>query len=164
MLIPDILFLVYVGYIIIKYGVPTSLSNSYFMMKPSYRNLFTVFTVIESFAVMLSIFPKIHDFSTIILTILAIIGLVFVGIFANFKDKIQKFFHFTGAILSAIATIIWTLIIWKYSWIILLILGVVGISTSLIFNKKNIVFWLEMVCFVHYFIITTLILNLCYSI
>lgn len=157
MIIPTILFAAYVLYVCILFGIPNSLSESYYLLKPSQRILFSVVMTFVPILILVTLFSKINDIYTISLITPAAVSIVFVGLFAVYKDKFQKWFHFIGAFLSAILTIIWTFIIFKYTLYFFIPIVVASFIIPLVTNKEKLTFWLEIGCFFSFFLIANIV-------
>lgn len=155
--IPTILFFAYVLYVCISFGIPDSLSQSYYLLKPIQKILFSAVMTFIPILLMVTLFSRVHDVYTLSLVTPAAISIVFVGIFALYEDKFQRWFHFIGAILSAILTIIWTFIIYKYTLAVFIPLALSSIIIPLVTNRKKFTFWLEMGCFTSFFIIANIV-------
>lgn len=75
------------------------------------------------------------------LVFLACVGILAAGTTPFFKEKYQSYIHYGGGILAMICFLLW-MILMKF-YISLLIFGSLYILT-LIFNRKNFVFWAEL--------------------
>ena len=157
MLIPTIIFILYVVIMCLIYGIPDSISQTYLLLYKSRSILFSVIMMIISFSTLILTLSRTNDFVTIILTVIAIVGIIFVAIFAQYLDKFQKIFHFLGAGISALATIIWTFYIFKNEVILFIPLMTISIVIPIISNKRKLTFWAEIGCFVNYFIVSNLV-------
>ena len=155
--IPTILFFAYVLYVCISFGIPDSLSQSYYLLKPVQKILFSAVMVFIPIFLMVSLFSRVHDAYTLALITPSAISIVFVGIFALYEDKFQRWFHFIGAFLSAALTIIWSFIIYKHTLYIFLPLALSSIIIPLVTNKKKFTFWLEMGCFTSFFVVANIV-------
>jgi hypothetical protein len=131
-------FVLYVGFIWIKYGIQKSISDSYYRLPEDDKSLFTLFC--WWFAV-----PAII-LGDNLLMFLAGSGIVFVGAAAAFKqNEMQHWVHLVGAysaiLLSQIA--IWV----KYDLLYVNIIFVVSSVILLFLNVKNKIWWIEILAF-----------------
>lgn len=160
---PTILFWIYVLWFCIKYGIPPSLSGSWYVLPNKLKPLFPITVSFISIFLLVTIFKDFHDFYTLLFLSLAIIGLIFVGVFSEFKDKIQKWLHFGGAILSVISVLIWQYIFMNnligfISLLVMCISIIFGLKSIFDYNnKKNLIFWLEMIIFFDFYLFIILL-------
>ena len=157
MIFPTILFILYVVITSIIYGIPNSLSQTYLLIHKSRAILFSVIMVIIAFSTLILTLSRVHDIFTVLLTSSGIVGIIFVAIFAQFLDKYQKILHFFGAGLAAISTILWTFIIYENELALFFPILIQSISIPLIYNKRKFIFWIEMGCFINYFLVANLV-------
>lgn len=133
--------------------IPNSLSNTYYMYKQKREYLKFLFPIMM-FSISALLLPSWLDITIgsnwQFLSFLTCASIMFVGAAPNFKKVgIESNIHVIAAIISAICSLTWSLIIVPYSWIIIvstfiLMLIIALISKSL---KKSYTFWLEMVAF-----------------
>lgn len=100
-----ILFCLYNIYIIYKYGLPTSLSETAYMLEKRYW-LFTVLCLVTGFST-LPIWFDIGSEDWNFLKFLSMIGLVFTGVTPMFKKELNKPIHYTSAIITCICMLCW---------------------------------------------------------
>lgn len=131
-------FISYVSFIWIRYGVQKSISDSYYRLPEKSKYLFTYFC--WGFA-----FPAAILAHNIWITPAAML-ICLVGVARDFKNiKVLKFFHmfaaYTGVLLSQIG-------IWVYYDMWYLTISFIIISGTLyILNVKNKIFWVELLAF-----------------
>ena len=139
-------FISYLTFVVITYGVQTSISESYYRLPKKINFLFTFFC--WGFAI-----PAII-LGDNALMFLAGSGIAFVGAAAAFKDKMTNNVHMIGAyggvLLSQIS--IWYNYHMWYITIIFIILS----GTLLLLKVKNKIWWVEVaaflsICIVLYF-------------
>jgi hypothetical protein len=133
-----IVFISYVGFIWIRYGVQKSISDSYYRLPQGYKFLFTLFT--WGFA-----YPAAILASNVWITPAAML-ICLVGVARDFKNiKVLKFFHmfaaYTGVVLSQIG-------IWIYYDMWYLTIGFIILSGTLfLLNTKNKIWYIELLAF-----------------
>lgn len=132
-----VLFLIYIACVVKKYGVPPSLSRSYFSLQHKYW--FTV-TMFVCFALMLvPCVESMPDMWKFVAFITAASGF-FIGAAPNLNEELENKVHMTGAIVLAIAS---QLMVWFLCpWFLICWICIVEI---LIRDGKNVKFWVEMV-------------------
>lgn len=157
MYIPTLIFVIYVVLTSLIYGIPNSLSQTYLLIHKSRSILFSIVMMLISFTTLVIMISRVNDLPTILLTVLGIVGIMFVGVFAQYLDSFQKIFHFLGAGIAAISTTIWTFIKWDHTYLLFIPLLSLSILLPLLLNKKKLTFWAEMACFTNYFIIANLV-------
>lgn len=159
-LISVCLFIIYISSIIIKYGIPSSVSETFYLLPKNMRWLFTVFCWGVSIIVApwLDITPKSWQF----LAFLSVAGLCFVGTAAEFKEDLISKVHYTAAVVCMAASQLWIFLVTKLWYISLFCLLISAVSCYFIWriaSKKagykvsgNITFWAEMWAFISLFI------------
>lgn len=145
-----ILILLYILYIIVNYGVPKSISASYYLIKYKWMfSLIILISTILSFEQFMIITPDDFKF----LPFIFCSGILFVAASPNFStNSIIGKVHDYSAIISFAASQIWVAIINPLSllfWIFIL-LYIINLykeykSVSLILNNTCIKFWTELV-------------------
>ena len=140
------IFLTYVIYVLIKYGVPTSLSESAYLMKST--RYFTIMMFLIGFTVLPALFnitPDNGKFAAFFL----VLGILFTGAAPLFKDS-QKTVHYVSAGISAAFSLLWIILVSPFQLITYLII----LSGALLLNKwdkkrgkDNTLFWIEFAIF-----------------
>lgn len=142
----SIMFLIfwgYVGFIVAKYGILPSLSDSYYQLPVSIRDI--VFTLVfYATGVMAIILGECG------LMFAAGVGICLVGTAPQFKDSYVKKIHFVGAGAAALFSQLYILFV-VHLWPITAALGFFGLLFYLL-KVKNLIWWLEMLCFISTFI------------
>jgi hypothetical protein len=145
-----------IGYLIgifIKYGIPESISDSYYYLY--YKVVFTiVIWVVGGF-----LLPPIMDHTstvseTQIIPFIGIFGILLVGAAPRFKDT-ERTIHIIGATLAVVFSQLWIILyglkeilfIWIIPLIILTINRKIGITWQKVFDKTKLLFWIELICF-----------------
>lgn len=144
----------YIGVIIGLYGIPDSVSETFYLLPKKFNWLFTFFCWAVSAIVVpwLNISSENYQF----LVFLSVGGLCFVGTAAQFKEDFVKKVHFGAAAVCLICSQLWIFLATELWWVSLICLAItIGI---LIFNKfKNDTFWIEMWAFISLFIVLLMI-------
>jgi len=151
-LISLIAFIAYNSFVISKFGVPTSISDSSYLLKGyNLSSLFTLFCWVTSLPLLIywiEVLPTDWDF----IPFAACGALMFVGSSPDFKDEsIEKKVHNISTIICLSASYTWSLL---YGNVILTSLCI-AISAVLYFalkHKDDKIFWVEIVAFVNIYI------------
>lgn len=148
-IISCIIFFGYNIFIISKFGVPESLSDSFYLLNDIKKGLGYVFSIVlfSSVFTLLPVFMSVDSNTTFdFLKFFCAALLAFVGAAPAFKG-IDKDFHFKFAILCAVSGFLWIILATPY-WYVLLISAILMIITMLLTNTKYaLVYWLEMIMF-----------------
>lgn len=158
-LIGMLFFTVYNIVILYKFGVPVSLSDSFYLLngvKKGLGFLFTAMMVSMAFCLMpgwLEITETITSWSKnfTALPFLAAAGIAFVGAAPAFrKNEVEKLVHGISAYLAAAFSILWICIVcYEVALIVLpisvFVIVVLGLSTKTLKSSK--IYWLEMLAF-----------------
>ena len=149
-MISFLLILLYVIYIIINYGIPKSISATYYLIKHNWIfSLVLISSIVLSFNQFMEITPESFKF----LPFIFCSGIVFVAAAPNFKtNKIIDTVHDYAAIISFIISQIWVAIIDPIPllmWIFILLYIINEFneykSLSLVIQNTSIKFWTELV-------------------
>lgn len=152
---------IFMSYIITSigiFGVPSSISDTYYLFESKKKNLGVIFTIMMFSLVFLFIAPflDITPDNWQFLAFLSVIGIGFVGAAPLFKKKgIDSIVHSYGAISSAIFSFMWIFICYPSTWhsvIQALIIVTAGVLISPTPFKNSKLFWGEMVVFLTMFI------------
>lgn len=151
------LFSLYIIASLAMWGIPTSISETYYLWNnklPKFSWLFRLVFVVTGFLLIIPMLSlsegSVWEFTSFI----AAAGLIFTGAAADFKheDKVDKIVHPISAIICAAAAILWeyfiagTLSYMVISFVLCLILAL--ITRSL---KRSYTFWIEIPCFISIF-------------
>lgn len=134
-------FTIYLIFILVKFGVLKSISDSYYHLKN--KVLFTL--ALWGFA-----FPAIIAGNTALM-FLAGSGIVFVGVAFDFKENFTKIVHYTAAALGVVFGMV---SLWLDFGFWFIPVGFILISCGLL-SLKNKIFWIEVLAF--YTIILTVL-------
>ena len=158
-LVGILIFVVYNSVVIGKFGVPSSLSASFYLWNGVKKNLGYIFTGMM-FAVSMLLMPAWLEITEVIsswshnLTVLPFFGaamIAFVGAAPAFRScEMESKVHTISATAAAVFSLLWCAVVcYKLAWIILpLSLGIVwGIAFLTKTQKTASVYWWEMVAF-----------------
>ena len=151
------IFIVYLTVSILSFGIPTSLSETYYHWEEKGRDLGILFTsfiwgmTFPLMIVWIEVLPNDQNF----IPFIASAALMFVGTAAAFKMDLTREVHYTATLIAALASYVWSFAYAVPSIVfITLILSIIGASA----NKENKIFWLEMGAFVNIYIQLLLLL------
>ena len=136
-----ILFCLYNIYIIYKYGLPTSLSETAYMLEKRYW-LFTILCLVTGFSI-LPIWFNIGSSDWDFLKFLSMIGLAFTGVTPMFKEGLDKPVHYTSSIITCICMLLW-LGLNGFWWSLCIGIGLFIILTCI--DYKRVVYYGEICC------------------
>lgn len=147
LLISFLILLTYVVSIIAMFGIPSSLSDSFYLLQNKYPNknrkwLFTLLCFAISFTILIP-WIDISNESLQLLPFLSTAGLAFVGVAPHFKSY-EKKIHETGALMCAICSQLWCVLsgLWYTP-----IIGLSAMGIPALKQKKNYTFYAEMAAF-----------------
>lgn len=158
-----VLFTIYNVCIVSKFGIPVSLSDSFYLLNGVKKGLgfiFTAMMVSMAFCLMpgwLEITETITSWSKnfTALPFLTAAGIAFVGAAPAFrKNEVEKLVHGISAYLAAAFSILWICIVCYEVALIVLPISVfvivaLGLSTKTLKSSK--IYWLEMLAFLSTF-------------
>lgn len=135
-------FTAYILFVVKKYGIQESVSNSYYKLPEKQRWIFTI--ALWSFA-----FPAIVlGVEKSGLAFLAGAGIMFVGAAPAFRgDKMEETVHVTGALTGVIGGLIFMIVtgLWTVAVVTLAVMAFIKLS-----NVQNKTWWLELAAFYGY--------------
>lgn len=145
---------IYVAYNAISlalFGIPSSLSMTYYLHKER-GNKGWLFPLMM-YAVVALMMPawitmsEGSDFQ--FLAFLAPASIAFVGTAPAFlSDKMEGWVHSISAIIAAVCSLLWVILVTPYWWMILVFLGIIALASVLTSSYKScLVYWLEQVAF-----------------
>lgn len=152
-------FLLYVAYnsaAIKLFGVPESLSNTFYLYKEKHPLLCVLFPLfmVGMVALLLPAWLELTAASALqFLVFLACVGILFTGFAPAFKGcKLESKVHKISAICAALFSLLWVIFVSKM-WVLiivwLVIVAVAAILTKTV--KSSYVFWLETIAFLSTF-------------
>lgn len=137
-----ICFFGYTGFIAIKYGVQTSVSESYYRLQ---RNLQWLFTIATWGYALPAMFIGL-EITGNGLVFLAGSGIAFVGAAPSFhKLGMERTVHTVGAIVGITAMLAFLFVVG--AWYYPILFGVLSLI-AFFFDKKNLVWWVETAAFI----------------
>lgn len=158
------IFLVYNGIAIYKFGIPYSLSNTFYLYNKEKRNLGYVFTGMM-FALAACLFPawlqlsdSFSSWSHYLTPIAFLAGsaIAFVGAAPAFRSsKMEDVVHSISAGIAAATALIWDVVVcYKFGLAVLAgsVLLVGGLAHWTKTYKSGMMYWLEMIAFLTTFI------------
>jgi len=167
------LFVVYNVVMLKLFGIPYSLSGTYYLLNNKKDGAGIWFSVMIISVFLLLLFPWVYVSGEInqlgnylsVLPFISCAGVIFVGIAPNIQtsERIEKI-HVISALVGAVAALLWVCIVcWKIMYVLpvwILLLGGIAHLTKTAKTCRD--YWLEMCIFLPTFIaiITELILHL----
>ena len=133
--IQGVVFVTYVVYIYMRYGITHSISQSYYSLKEK-GYLFTLFC----FGIGV---PML--FRNDALFYLSGAGLILVGMASSFKDKITVVAHYVGAVIGITASLV-GIGVYSNNWSPLVSVGIISLLIILT-GIKNHIYWIEITSF-----------------
>ena len=151
------MFIIYNVVALLLFGVPKSLSMTYYLFKDRVETLKWLF---PSMMTLLTIFLmpcwlEISEGSPFQFTaFLSAAGVLFVGAAPAFKSSsLENMVHQVSAYICAAAAIAWICLVTPYWWIILIVLAVIALLAYITKTiKSSYIYWLEMIAFISTFI------------
>ena len=153
-----VILMSYTVAVCIKFGIPTTLSESYYFIYKKY--LFTLVMWLSGFLLL----PPIMEMTggdTQIIPFLSIIGIMIVGAAPRYKEQ-ERTLHIMGATMAGFFSQLW-IILYAYPWTLLtwaiLIIWAIGIliesklmEWSEELDKRKWFFWAEMLAFINLYL------------
>lgn len=149
-LIGVFLFLAYTIAMSAMYGVPSSLSNTYYLLGEKPRGYLFTFCLWATAFLIAPLWLSVSENLTA-LVFLACGGLILVGSAPSFMS-VDKGWHTAFALICAVASMSWQIASGSYIPIIgslLMCLGIAILTKSLLYAR---IFWLEMTAFLSTFV------------
>lgn len=151
------MFVIYNAVVLLLFGVPNSLSKTYYLFKERSNVLKCLF---PSMMALLGVFLmpcwiEISEGSNFqFLSFLSAASLLFVAFAPAFLDsKMENIIHQVSAICCAVFAMLWIILVTPYWYVILIVLTVIvtlAIVTKTI--KSGYIYWLEVIAFLSTFI------------
>lgn len=151
-----LLYLVYNGVALGLFGVPKSLSMTFYLFqeKKKWTRIFFPIMMISMAFLLLPAWLEISALSSLqFLAFLAAAGIMFVGAAPAFKSSdLENTVHMTSAIVAAIFAILWVVLVSKLWWVILVWLAIIGLIMLVTKTvKSSYTYWLETIAFMSTF-------------
>lgn len=144
------IYVVYNAIAIAIFGVPESLSNTYYLWKEKNGKgwLFCLMMYIVV-ALMMPAWITISEGSNFqFLAFLAPASLMFVGTAPRFKDfSLENKVHTYSAYLAAACSLLWVGLVTPYWWVILIWLGLISGVLAITKTYSCLIYWLETIAF-----------------
>lgn len=145
------IFVAYNAVVIPIFGIPESLSNTYYLYKEKCNKgwLFCLMMYLVV-ALMMPAWITLSEGSAFqFLAFLAPASIAFVGTSPRFKDgDLENKVHTYSAYVAAACSLLWVGLVTPYWWVILVWLGFIAIASILTCSYKScLVYWLEMIAF-----------------
>ena len=152
------IFLTYNAVALKKFGVPSSLSNTFYLWNGVKKNLGYIFTGMM-FSMAFTLLPAWLELGEVVsswssyLNVLAFLGcasIAFVGAAPAFRgNKLEGTVHEVAAKLAAAASLAWCLVVcWQIMYVPIIAAGLVALGGVFTKTWKNAsVYWLEMMAF-----------------
>lgn len=149
------IYVVYNAIAIAIFGVPESLSNTYYLWKEKNEKgwLFCLMMYLVV-ALMMPAWITMSEGSDFqFLAFLAPASIMFVGTAPRFKDsQLESRVHTVSAIIAAVCSLLWVALLTPYWWVMLIWLGLIALAAILTSSYKTcLVYWLEQVAFLSTF-------------
>lgn len=145
------IFVVYLAVSLMSFGIPTSLSETYYHWEEKGRDLGILFTsfiwgmTFPLMIVWIDVLPNDQNF----IPFIASASLMFVGAASAFKASLTNEVHFTAALIAALASYIWA---FAYGIPAIAFATFVLSMVGVVVNKDNKLFWLEMGAFANIYV------------
>lgn len=144
-----IIFTVYVLLIGLMFGIPTSLSDTYYLLQGKLKGAGMAFILLMYFVAFTLVMPILDNTTEglQIFAFLPIVGIGFVGAAPLFKGK-DSLAHRVAALTAAGGSVFWVLLTHTYYWPYL-VFAAITFSLIMLFSKtiKCYIFWAEMAIF-----------------
>ena len=150
-IIATIIYDAYNAISLANFGVPHSLSMTYYLWnqksKKGYLFPMMMYAVVAFMMPALITMSEGSDFQ--FLAFLAPASIAFVGTAPKFlSDDLENKVHSIAALIAAVCSLAWVVLVTPYWWIILVWFGFVAITAILTSTyKTSIVYWLETIAF-----------------
>lgn len=144
-----VLFSAYLAYILFRFGIPKSLSMTYYLLGKK-RLLF----IAMMFCVPFLLFIPMIDFAGPNVQFLAFLSpasILFVGAAPCFMEEEQGKVHVGAAVLAAVCGLAWTVAVGCWDLIVLSILICIFLAVITKSLKRGLMWWMEMVAFLSVF-------------
>lgn len=142
------MYVIYLAITLMLFGVPKSLSATYYLFKERVDNLKYLFPamIVMMVVFMTPCWLELSKYSAFQFTaFLSIGGLLFVGATPAFRDsEMDSKIHDVAAYLCAILAVLWIVLVTPYWYILLIVCIVVGALAYVTKTwKTSYIFWLE---------------------
>ena len=150
-IIATVIFVAYNAVAIVLFGIPESLSNTYYLWKEKNGKgwLFCLMMYLVV-ALMMPAWISLSEGSNFqFLAFLAPASIMFVGTAPRFKNgDLENRVHTYSAYIAAACSLLWVALVTPYWWVMLIWLGFIALASIFTSSYKTcLVYWLEMVAF-----------------
>ena len=150
-IIATTIFVAYNAVAIAFFGIPESLSNTYYLYKEKCNKgwLFCLM-MYAVVALMMPAWISLSEGSNFqFLAFLAPASIAFVGTAPRFKDfDLENKVHTYSAYIAAACSLLWVGLVTPYWWVMLIWLGLIALASVLTSSYKTcLVYWLETIAF-----------------
>ena len=150
------IYLIYNGITLKLFGVPKSLSMTFYLLqdKKNWTRIFFPIMMVGMAFLLLPAWLEISVGSPFqFLAFLTVTGIIFVGAVPTFKSSdLENTVHMTSAIVAAIFAILWVILVSKLWWTIVLWIATLGLTMWLTKTiKSSYIYWLETIAFMSTF-------------
>lgn len=150
------IYLIYNGAVLRLFGVPESLSNTFYLYNDKKKHLGILFPImmVSMASLLLPAWLEISALSSLQFTaFLAAAGIIFTGSAPAFKsNNLEKRVHTVSALVAAVFALLWVIFISKLWFLILIWLAVVLLIAFITKTiKSSYIYWLETVAFMSTF-------------
>ena len=148
-----LIYLYYNLVALIKFNVPQSLSNTYYLYgesnKPKMRHQFTIMMVSMAMLLMPAWIDISEGSDFQFTSFIAACGIIFTGMIPEFKkDKFNKTAHTVCALVAAAGAIAWIILVANLWWVIGIWFGFITMMAVMTSSyKTSFTYWIETVAF-----------------
>lgn len=150
-IIATVIFVAYNAVAIAIFGIPESLSNTYYLYKEkSGKGWLFCLMMYLIVAFMMPAWITLSEGSDFqFLAFLAPASIMFVGTAPRFKDsQLESRVHTVSAIIAAACSLLWVALVTPYWWVMLIWFGFIALASIFTSSYKTcLVYWLEQVAF-----------------
>ena len=139
-------FVSYLIYVICLFGIPYSISETYYLLEKKYphkglKYLFTAFCWGAGFSLLPMLLETTPDSHTAI-AFFAVAALLFIGAAPRFNEKMEGMVHYVSAGICVGMAQLWCLLV-AHTWYISLPAFIIFCSIPFFSKKKKWIFWIE---------------------
>jgi hypothetical protein len=147
LLITAILFVIYNIFVLIKFGVPESLSATSYLFKEKYNQhwWFSLICVVIIIG-LIPIWIELSSINTQFLAFLSCGGILFIAASPFFKNGMDKKVHYTAGIITTITFILWFIFNGYYLWLIYIGITCIPFIT---WKPKSFIYFIEIIAYIY---------------
>lgn len=137
----------YTVYAVRTVGIPTSLSETYYLLKDQGRKGWPFMAALCLGGLfVLAPFIEFSPEDVAFLPFFAGAGLMFVGLAPQFGMKVEKWVHYIGAAVTALSVVLWSIFAYEWLWITV-IATALAVIYPIVKKPSTWLFWAEMAVF-----------------